>query len=100
MAKEDSKRKIKSKKNTRKGELYHNGEPKPTEISARLRDINENITDIHTNSFFLHHDNFLPLSRDGQRKKTQENGKKKSKYQKVNKARKLHGDLIIKARLE
>ena len=48
MAKEDSKRKIKSKKNTRKGELYHNGEPKPTEISARLRDINENITDIHT----------------------------------------------------
>ena len=82
MAKEDSKRKIKSKKNTRKGELYHNGEPKPTEISARLRDINENITDIHTNSFFLHHDNFLPLSRDGQRKKTQENGKKKEQIPK------------------
>ena len=75
MAKENSKRKTKSKKN-KKRELYHNGEPKPIEISARLRDINENITDIHTNSFFLHHDNFLPLSRDGQRKKTQENGKK------------------------
>ena len=79
MAKEDSKRKIESKKKEKiqeTGKLYHNGEPKPTEISARLRDINENITDIHTNSFFLHHDNFLPLSRDGQRKKTQENGKK------------------------
>ena len=61
--------KTKSKKKNRKRELYHNGEPKPIEISARLRDINENITDIHTNSFFLHHENFLPLSRDGQRKK-------------------------------
>ena len=60
MAKEDSKRKIKSRKNTRKGELYHNGEPKPTEISARLRDINETITDIPTNSFFYIMITFCP----------------------------------------
>ena len=75
-------RKQKKEKIQETGKLYHNGEPKPTEISARLRDINENITDIHTNSFFLHHDNFLPLSRDGQRKKTQENGKKKEQIPK------------------
>ena len=66
----------KSKKKSKKREPYNNGEQKPIEISARLRDKNENVKDIHTNSFFLHHDNFLPLSRDGQRKKTQENGKK------------------------
>ena len=100
MAKEDSKRKIKSRKNTRKGELYHNGEPKPTEISARLRDINENITDIPTNSFFYIMITFCPSQGMAKEKRHRRMVKKKSKYQKVNKARKLHGDLIIKARLE
>ena len=47
-------------KKSKKRELYNNGEQKPIEISARLRDKNENVTDIHTNSF-LHHDNFVPL---------------------------------------
>ena len=53
-------RKQKKEKTQEKGKLYHNGEPKPTEISARLRDINENITDIHTNSFFYIMITFCP----------------------------------------
>ena len=43
---------------------------------------------------------FCPSQGMAKEKRHRRMVKKKSKYQEVNKARKLHGDLIIKARLE
>ena len=51
---------------------------------------------------FLYHDKLVPLLRDGQREKTKEKGNKKKEQhntKKVNKNSKLHGNLIVNARL-
>ena len=48
---------------------------------------------------FLYHDKLVPLLRDGQREKTKKKAKKRSNTKKVNKNSKLHGNLIINARL-